>query len=443
MSHRNHRPLEQRRPVRRHERPLRRRHQPRHRTRLRPGRPGLGRRRRGRHRGRRRGRAGVGAYLPRAAYAGAVRVPRAAELPPRRAGGDHHLRARQGALGRPRRDRARPGGRGVRVRHLAPAQGRPLRERLDRRRRALQARPAGRGRHHLAVQLPGDGADVVLPDRHRGRQHRRPQAQREGPVRGRCGSRGSGRRPVSPTASSTCSRATRRRSTHCCRARWSRRSASSARRRSPSTSTSRPRCTGSACRPWAAPRTTWSSSPTPTSTWPPTRPSTPASAARASAAWRSACWWPSARSATSSSPGSPTAPATSSSATAARPRPSGAEKEADMGPLVTKVHRDKVSAYIDSGQRDGAKVVVDGREVASAVAPRTASGSVRRCSTTCCRTWRSTARRSSARCCRWSASTPTTRPSSWSTATRTATGPRCSPTTAGPRGASRPTSTSA
>ena len=44
---------------------------------------------------------------------------------------------------------------------------------------------------------------------------------------------------------------------------------------------------------------------------------------------------------------------------------SGAEKEADMGPLVTKAHRDKVSGYIDSGQRDGAKVVVDGREVAA------------------------------------------------------------------------------
>ncbi|HET9999211.1 MAG TPA: CoA-acylating methylmalonate-semialdehyde dehydrogenase [Nocardioides sp.] len=43
----------------------------------------------------------------------------------------------------------------------------------------------------------------------------------------------------------------------------------------------------------------------------------------------------------------------------------GAEKEADMGPLVTKAHRDKVSGYIDSGQRDGAKVVVDGREVAA------------------------------------------------------------------------------
>jgi malonate-semialdehyde dehydrogenase (acetylating)/methylmalonate-semialdehyde dehydrogenase len=42
-----------------------------------------------------------------------------------------------------------------------------------------------------------------------------------------------------------------------------------------------------------------------------------------------------------------------------------ADKEADMGPLVTKAHRDKVSAFIDSGQRDGAKVVVDGREVAA------------------------------------------------------------------------------
>ena len=40
-------------------------------------------------------------------------------------------------------------------------------------------------------------------------------------------------------------------------------------------------------------------------------------------------------------------------------------KEADMGPLVTKAHRDKVSGYIDSGQRDGAKVVVDGREVSA------------------------------------------------------------------------------
>jgi malonate-semialdehyde dehydrogenase (acetylating)/methylmalonate-semialdehyde dehydrogenase len=33
----------------------------------------------------------------------------------------------------------------------------------------------------------------------------------------------------------------------------------------------------------------------------------------------------------------------------------------DMGPLVTKVHRDKVKGYIDSGEKEGAKLVVDGR----------------------------------------------------------------------------------
>jgi malonate-semialdehyde dehydrogenase (acetylating)/methylmalonate-semialdehyde dehydrogenase len=33
----------------------------------------------------------------------------------------------------------------------------------------------------------------------------------------------------------------------------------------------------------------------------------------------------------------------------------------DMGPLVTKVHRDKVASYIDAGNKDGATVVVDGR----------------------------------------------------------------------------------
>jgi malonate-semialdehyde dehydrogenase (acetylating)/methylmalonate-semialdehyde dehydrogenase len=35
----------------------------------------------------------------------------------------------------------------------------------------------------------------------------------------------------------------------------------------------------------------------------------------------------------------------------------------DMGPLVTKVHRDKVASYVDEGESAGAKVVVDGREV--------------------------------------------------------------------------------
>ncbi|MEV6768229.1 CoA-acylating methylmalonate-semialdehyde dehydrogenase [Nocardia sp. NPDC051030] len=35
----------------------------------------------------------------------------------------------------------------------------------------------------------------------------------------------------------------------------------------------------------------------------------------------------------------------------------------DMGPLVTKAHRDKVASYIDAGEADGATVVLDGRTV--------------------------------------------------------------------------------
>ena len=33
----------------------------------------------------------------------------------------------------------------------------------------------------------------------------------------------------------------------------------------------------------------------------------------------------------------------------------------DMGPLVTAVHRDKVASYVDAGTREGAKIIVDGR----------------------------------------------------------------------------------
>jgi len=36
-----------------------------------------------------------------------------------------------------------------------------------------------------------------------------------------------------------------------------------------------------------------------------------------------------------------------------------------MGPLVTRAHRDRVSGFIDSGERAGAKVVVDGRDVSA------------------------------------------------------------------------------
>lgn len=38
-------------------------------------------------------------------------------------------------------------------------------------------------------------------------------------------------------------------------------------------------------------------------------------------------------------------------------------RSCDMGPLVTKEHRDKVASYIDIANQDGAKVLVDGRDV--------------------------------------------------------------------------------
>ncbi len=40
----------------------------------------------------------------------------------------------------------------------------------------------------------------------------------------------------------------------------------------------------------------------------------------------------------------------------------GLDEEADMGPLVTRQHYDKVRAYVDHGVQEGAKLVVDGRD---------------------------------------------------------------------------------
>jgi malonate-semialdehyde dehydrogenase (acetylating) / methylmalonate-semialdehyde dehydrogenase len=39
----------------------------------------------------------------------------------------------------------------------------------------------------------------------------------------------------------------------------------------------------------------------------------------------------------------------------------GTDPEAEMGPLVTKQHFDKVKGYVDLGVQEGAKLVVDGR----------------------------------------------------------------------------------
>src|SRR5213592_4904853 len=40
----------------------------------------------------------------------------------------------------------------------------------------------------------------------------------------------------------------------------------------------------------------------------------------------------------------------------------GMDPESEMGPLVTREHRDKVASYIDRGREEGATVVADGRE---------------------------------------------------------------------------------
>jgi malonate-semialdehyde dehydrogenase (acetylating)/methylmalonate-semialdehyde dehydrogenase len=42
----------------------------------------------------------------------------------------------------------------------------------------------------------------------------------------------------------------------------------------------------------------------------------------------------------------------------------GLEPDVEMGPLVTREHRDKVASYLDKGREQGAKVVADGRESA-------------------------------------------------------------------------------
>ena len=42
----------------------------------------------------------------------------------------------------------------------------------------------------------------------------------------------------------------------------------------------------------------------------------------------------------------------------------GMDPDSEMGPLVTREHRDKVASYIDRGKEEGASVVADGRETA-------------------------------------------------------------------------------
>ena len=131
---------------------------------------------------RRRSRPGAPLSLSRRAEL-FFRIRAALPRPPRGPRAAAHGRARQGALRRARRGRARARGDRVRVRHPDAAQGRVLRAGLDRDRRLLDPPAARRRRRDHAVQLPGDGAHVDVGARARVRQHVRAQAVREGPVR--------------------------------------------------------------------------------------------------------------------------------------------------------------------------------------------------------------------------------------------------------------------
>ena len=41
----------------------------------------------------------------------------------------------------------------------------------------------------------------------------------------------------------------------------------------------------------------------------------------------------------------------------------GMDKQSEMGPLVTKEHLAKVKSYVDIGEKEGAELIVDGRNL--------------------------------------------------------------------------------
>ena len=235
----------------------------------RPGHRPRSARRRGR--GRRRGRAAAKAAFP--AWRDTPLIARSQiffafrELvwrAPRGAGRAHHARPRQDLPRRPRRGPARPRDGRVRVRPAGPPRRHEHPQRRHEGRRVHPPPAARRHRRDHAVQLPGDGPDVDLPDRARLRQHDHPQAVLPHPGRDPAPGRAvEGGRPAR-TASSTSSTAAARRSPRSSSTRTSRRSSSSARPPSAATSTRRAPSAASASGPTPAPRTRCSSCPTPT-----------------------------------------------------------------------------------------------------------------------------------------------------------------------------------
>ena len=141
------------------------------------------------------------------------------------------------------------------------------------------------------------------------------------------------------------------------------------------TSTRRPRRRGSACRRWAARRTTRWCCPTPTSSLPPTPSSAPPTDRPASAAWRSR------RSSPSATRGDPLVDA--AGARRRRALKVGAELRGGRrhGPgRHRRSTASKILRYIDDGRRAGRGAVVDGRGLTDSRATSGASSSGRRCS---------------------------------------------------------------
>ena len=117
-----------------------------------------------------------------------VQVSRIAEPRARCAGARDLRRARQGLLRRPGRDHPRRRSGRVRLRHPASVEGRVHRAGRPRHRQLVGAPAARRLRRHHAVQLPGDGADVDVPDGARLRQHLHLEAVGARPVGRLCAS---------------------------------------------------------------------------------------------------------------------------------------------------------------------------------------------------------------------------------------------------------------
>ena len=111
----------------------------------------------------------------------------------------------------------------------------------------------------------------------------------------------------------------------------------------------------------------------------------------------------------------------------------GTDPDAEMGPLVTREHREKVQGYIDLGVKEGAKLVVDGRGLSlqgyeNGYLPRRLAVRQRQH-----RHAHLQARRFSARCWAWCARRTWPARCGWSTRMSTATALRSSPRTAARR----------